>query len=109
EIGLSLNFNMKQERLTEGETDQSEGSLFPFVYNMMENRLLGMNEVNDKYGVGWGVDFGSVWHQKHRQLVDEIEDNEPFDEPTELEQLVPETIVEPEPVIEPEIVEPEPV
>lgn len=72
EIGLSSNFNMKRERLISAEVDQSEDSLFPYVYNMMKCRLKAIEQVNQKYGTDFEVDFGSVWHFKNRQLVDDI-------------------------------------
>ena len=89
EIGLSLNFNMKRERLTSGEVVQSDGSLFPFVYNMMENRLHAIELLNQKYTLDVVIDFGSVWHQKDKKLIDDITENdttnnvnEPSNEPS---------------------------
>lgn len=81
EVGLSSNFNMKRERLISSEVDQSEDSLFPFVYNMMKCRIKGIESVNKMYGLNIVVDFGSVWHFKNRQLVDDVID--PTTIPTE--------------------------
>ena len=83
EIGLSANFNMKRERLTTGEVEQSEDSLFPFVYNMMENRLKAVKAINAMFETSIDVDFGSVWNLKNRELVDGIINpvNEPSNEP----------------------------
>lgn len=83
EIGLSANFNMKRERLVSGEVEQGEDSLFPLVYNMMQNRLASVDSINKMFGTEIDVDFGSVWHLKHRQLVDGIVEpsNEPSNEP----------------------------
>jgi hypothetical protein len=72
EIGLSSNFNMKRERLISAEVDQSEDSLFPYVYNMMKCRLKAIEAMNEKYDLKCEVDFGSVWHFKNRQLVDDV-------------------------------------
>ena len=87
EIGLSANFNMKRERLLAGEIEQSEDSLFPYVYNMMENRLLAVKAINAMFETEIDVDFGSVWNLKNRELVDGIinpvneTSNEPLNEP----------------------------
>ena len=82
EIGLSSNFNMKRERLISAEIDQSEDSLFPYVYNMMQNRLTAVDLINTMFETSINVDFGSVWHYKNRELIDGIiDDNEPLDEP----------------------------
>lgn len=84
EIGLSANFNMKRERLISAEVDQSEDSLFPYVYNMMQNRLLAVDKINTMFSTEIVVDFGSVWHTKNIDLVDGLIDeplNEPLNEP----------------------------
>lgn len=83
EIGLSANFNMKRERLVTGEVEQSEDSLFPFVYNMMKNRLIAVEKINEMFNTEIDVDFGSVWNLKNLELVDDIINpvNEPLDEP----------------------------
>ena len=75
EIGLSSNFNMKRERLISSEVDQAEDSLFPLVYNMMENRIIGIAAINKMFGINITVDFGSVWALKNKKLVDGITGN----------------------------------
>ena len=75
EIGLSSNFNMKRERLISSEVDQAEDSLFPLVYNMMENRISGIAAINEMFGLDITVDFGSVWALKNKKLVDGITGN----------------------------------
>ena len=75
EVGLSSNFNMKRERLISSEVDQAEDSLFPLVYNMMENRISGIAELNETYGLDITVDFGSVWALKNKKLVDGVTGN----------------------------------
>ena len=75
EVGLSSNFNMKRERLISSEVDQAEDSLFPLVYNMMENRISGIAEMNETFGLNITVDFGSVWALKNKKLVDGVTGN----------------------------------
>ena len=75
EVGLSSNFNMKRERLISSEVDQAEDSLFPFVYNMMENRISGIAAMNEMFGLNITVDFGSVWALKNKKLVDGVTGN----------------------------------
>lgn len=102
EIGLSATFNMRRERLIAGEIKQSEDSLFPYVYNMMANRLLAVKAINDMFGTDIDVDFGSVWNLKNRELVDGIVNNEdgvtpPEDTPEDTPETEPEdTPEEPE-------------
>lgn len=75
EIGLPSNFNMKKERLISSEIDQAEDSLFPLVYNMMENRIAAVNLINEMFGTDIKVGFGSVWALKNKKLVDGIVDD----------------------------------
>ena len=76
EVGLPSNFNMKKERLISSEIDQAEDSLFPLVYNMMENRIAAVNLINEMFGTNIKVGFGSVWALKNKKLVDGVvEDN----------------------------------
>jgi len=75
EVGLSSNFNMKRERLISSEVDQTEDSLFPLVYNMMENRISGIAALNENFGLNITVDFGSVWALKNKKLVDGVTGN----------------------------------
>ena len=77
EVGLSSNFNMKRERLLSAEVDQSEDSLFPLVYNMIQCRLSAVEQINSMFNTDINVDFGSVWHYKNKKLVDgEIENDD---------------------------------
>ncbi len=75
EVGLSSNFNMKRERLISSEVDQAEDSLFPLVYNMMENRISGIEALNETFGLNITIDFGSVWALKNKKLVDGVTGN----------------------------------
>lgn len=75
EVGLPSNFNMKKERLISSEVDQAEDSLFPLVYNMMENRIAAVNLINEMFGTDIKVGFGSVWALKNKKLVDGIVDD----------------------------------
>lgn len=76
EVGLPSNFNMKKERLISSEIDQAEDSLFPLVYNMMENRIAAVNSINKMFGTDIKVGFGSVWALKNKKLVDGIVNND---------------------------------
>lgn len=87
EVGISANFNMKRERLVSNEVEQTEDSLFPFVYNMMKCRIKGVEALNAKYNLAVNVDFGSIWHIKNKELVDDIIDNKEL--PDELKQNQP--------------------
>jgi len=87
EIGLNTSFSMKKERLITAEVEQGNDALFPYVYNMMQNRIKAVDLINEMFDVELNVDFGSVWNLKNRELVDGIIEptktvNEPSHEPS---------------------------
>ena len=70
EVGISSNFNMKRERLISSELDAAEDSLFPLVYNMLQNRIESVKRLNEMFNLNVEVDFGSIWALKNKDLVD---------------------------------------
>ena len=72
EIGLGLNHNMKRERVQSAEIEQSKDSLYPFIYDMMKNRLLAVEKLNAKFTLNVSVGFGSVWNANVRAYVDDV-------------------------------------
>ena len=71
ELGLSDNYNMKRERLTEGETEAGDDSNFTLIYNMFKNRHKACELINEKFGTDLSVDFGSVWDQGRKEVIDD--------------------------------------
>lgn len=68
EIGLNANFNMKRERLNSSEVDLNEDNLFPLIDNMLNNRIVGIEKINEKYGLDISVCFGSSWHREETEI-----------------------------------------
>lgn len=105
EIGINANSVMKRERLSNEEVKANDDTLFPFIYNMLANRLQSVERLNEKYGLNLAVDFGSIWKVKAIEKIDNIvsreTDNEPTNEPTN--EPINEPINEPnnEPLNEP--------
>lgn len=79
ELGISSNFNMKRERLVSGEITQNEDSLFPYVYNMFQNRMDAVKKINEMYGTEITVDFGSVWKIKQVEIERELDEQQGVD------------------------------
>ena len=88
EVGIQANTVMKRERVNSEEVNANNDLLFPFIYNMLENRLNSIKVINEKYNQNIAVDFGSIWKVKAIEKVDNIvndvsrgTDNEPSNEP----------------------------
>lgn len=113
DLGLGDNYNMKRERLTQGETEASEDSNFTFVYNMFKNRIQAVEDLNIKFDLELNVCFGSVWAKGKKEVVDEIvEDGELVEVEIDGDgnmTLPPDPEPEPEAVLDPvEIVDNDP-
>lgn len=61
EIGLSANFNMKRERLTSAEIETNSDNLYPLVDDMLNNRRLAIEKINEMYETDIRVEFNSSW------------------------------------------------
>lgn len=67
DIGLDSNFNMKRERIQDGEAEQNKDALLTFPENMLENRREAVKEINEMYNLELGVDFASAWLKEQLQ------------------------------------------
>ena len=72
EVGIQANTVMKRERVNSDEVNANNDLLFPFIYNMLENRLTAIKAINEKYSENIAVDFGSIWKVKAIEKVDNI-------------------------------------
>lgn len=61
EIGLSANFNMKRERLTSAEIETNSDNLYPLVDDMLNNRRLAIEKINEIFETDIEVEFNSSW------------------------------------------------
>lgn len=61
EIGLSANFNMKRERLTSAEIETNSDNLYPLVDDMLNNRRLAIEKINEMFETDIQVEFNSSW------------------------------------------------
>lgn len=68
EIGLNANYNMKRERLNTSEVEMNTDNLYPFIENMLNNRIQGIEKVNELFGTSIEIEFNNVWKLKHREL-----------------------------------------
>ncbi len=74
ELGLDANYNMKRERLSEGETDLNQDVLRPLIDAMLEERQNAIKKINEMFGLNISVKFGSAWSQYNESEVEEDEE-----------------------------------
>ena len=76
DLGLQANYNMKRESINSDEAQLNEDMLLPFVDDMLRQRQIGVEAVNDMYGTDISVDFASSWKNNEREIEATLEAEE---------------------------------
>ena len=90
-IGLATNNNMKRERLTTNEIEVNKNASYPLVDNMLRNRKMAAEKINELFDLDIDVEYSSIWGSDNSDSDDEPEqpeaepEAEPEDEPDEPE------------------------
>lgn len=108
ELGLNANFNMKRERLNTSEVNMNDAVLLPYVDNMLYEREVAVQKINEMFGTEITVTLASSWQVQHDSIHDEVtpnSDNEPDEtiepnEPNETDE--PDEPIEPNTEVEPD-------
>lgn len=90
ELGLNANYNMKRERLNQGEVGMNVDALLPFVDNMLTERKKAVDAINEMYGTEITVELSSSWKTTHDENIHdepatpEVKEDE--EQPAEIEE-----------------------
>lgn len=76
ELGIQQNWNAKRESINGEEAGMNDQSLLPLIYDMYQQRVEGMERVNDMFGTSIEVKFGYPW----RETIDDPVEDEPVEE-----------------------------
>ena len=89
ELGLNANYNMKREAINESEADLNEDSLLPMIDDMLQQRKLICDALNEKFADlldgEVSVELSSSW-QKIRKEIKLREDQQKTETTPEKEQ-----------------------
>lgn len=92
ELGIQMNWNSKRESINGEEAGMNNQSLLPLIYDMYQQRVLGVERVNDMFGTSIEVRFGYPWLDTVDDPVEDEQNTEvKEDEPDADEQGIPET------------------
>lgn len=61
ELGINANYNMKREKLNDGEVNMSNNALLPLVDNMLQSRKDACRRINELFGLELDVEFTGMW------------------------------------------------
>lgn len=73
ELGLSANFNMKREALNSAESAINNDILLPLVDDMLENRKIALEKVNQMFGTNISVRLSSSWEDNEQEIATTLE------------------------------------
>ena len=78
ELGLNSNYNMKRESINSNESQLNDDMLHPLIDNMLKERQMGLDKVNEMFGTNITVSFDSAWleNEKEEQMILSGVDNE---------------------------------
>lgn len=77
ELGLDSNYNMKRERISEGEVNQNSDALIPLVQNMLNSRIECVNNMNALFGTNVTVKLSSIWETEFEETLNPEPETEP--------------------------------
>lgn len=71
EMGLNSNYNMKRESINSNESQLNDDMLHPLIDDMLEQRKLALEKVNEMFGTNISVEFNGAWlqNQKESEIV----------------------------------------
>ena len=81
ELGLNANYNMKREAINESEADMNEDTLLPFIDDMLQQRKLLAEQLNEKFSdlLTEGpvdVEIDSSWKKMRKEIEIRQEEQE---------------------------------
>lgn len=68
EIGLNPSFSLKREYTSAQEIDSNTDLLLPIIDDMYNNRVMGVQAVNDMFGTNISVKKSSAWRVKETEI-----------------------------------------
>lgn len=76
ELGLNSNYNMKREKLNDGETQLNQDALLPLIDEMLAERQEGIEKVNAMYGTNISVRLSPIWQENFDKQQDNSDESE---------------------------------
>jgi len=89
ELGVNSNYNMKRERIAAPEAQMTDDALLPLIDQMLEQRRIGAEEINEMFGTEWSVDLAGAWLKEHmKQSVQGVDFDTDEDEKIDEKEIV---------------------
>lgn len=76
ELGLQANYNMKRESINSNEAQMNEDALLPLIDDMLRQRQIGLEKVNQMFGTDIRVEFNSSWENNETEIETTLDQEE---------------------------------
>ena len=76
ELGLNANYNMKRESINSNESQLNDDMLTPLIDDMLHEREIAIDKINELFGLDIKVSFNSAWQEneeEHDLMLDNLE------------------------------------
>ena len=91
ELGINSNYNMKRESLNSSESQLNDDMLKPLVDDMLEQRQIAIDKVNEMFGLNITVELSSAWRDNKIETALELDN---IDMDSDQQELLDEEIQE---------------
>lgn len=69
DLGINSNYNMKRESISPDEAQLNNDALLPLIDDMLEQRRIGIEKVNNMYGLDIEVNLSSSWLKEQMEQI----------------------------------------
>lgn len=69
DLGINSNYNMKREAINEEEASMNEDALLPLIDDMLLQRKMAVEKVNEMYGTNISVELSSSWKKIRKEII----------------------------------------
>lgn len=89
DLGINANYNMKREAISPNEAQLNDDALLPLIDDMLEQRQIALDKINEKYGLDIKVSLDSSWLKEQESQNPGLLPPDPGEDQTTGEDLTP--------------------
>ena len=89
DLGINANYNMKREAISPNEAQLNDDALLPLIDDMLEQRQIALDKINEKYGLDIKVSLDSSWLKEQESQNPALLPPDPGEDQTTGEGLTP--------------------
>ena len=87
DLGINANYNMKREAISPNEAQLNDDALLPLIDDMLEQRQIALDKINEMYGLDIRVRLDSSWLKEQESQNPDLVFPDPGEDPISGEDL----------------------